>query len=631
MSHNQFSLLKNRRFLPFFIAQFTGAFNDNVFKNTLIVWMTFSGVAMIGEHTAIWVNVAAGLFILPFFLFSAMAGVWADRYEKSAIMRRVKFAEILVMLVGVLAFMLQSLWGMLLVLFLLGTQAAFFGPVKYALLPQHLGSQELLGGNALVEMGTFVAILFGTLVGGLLISLPHAEWALAVCVLFFSVSGYLASRYIPPAPSLGVASYIPGNWFTLTFRLLGKAKHNKTVFLIILGISWFWLLGAAYLTQIPTYTKAVLLGDNTVVTLLLCMFTFGVACGSLLCERLSGKKVEIGLVPFGALGLSFFGLDLWWAGDVFMPTASMPITLQNFREMLSHSASWRVVVDFFGLGVFGGFYIVPLYAMLQQQAEERDRAQMIAANNIMNAIFMVLAALLGVVGLGIAQLSIPTFLGVLALLNLLVAIYIFNRVPEFAMRFLVWALMHSFYRIRIDGVEKIPEHGAAVIVCNHVSYVDALILAGITPRPIRFVMFKPIYDIPVLNFIFRTGKAIPIHSRHVDSATFQRAFIEIATALEAGDLLAIFPEGKITLNGEMNEFKKGIEQIIQTTPVPVVPIALCGLWGSFFSRSGKGAFRKIPKKLGARIHAVIGDMIPPHQVSADYLFMRVKNLRGDRF
>ena len=243
---------------------------------------------------------------------------------------------------------------------------------------------------------------------------------------------------------------------------------------------------------------------------------------------------------------------------------------------------------------------------------------------------MIFAALLGVLSLGIAKLTIPTFLGCLALINVVVAMFIFQRVPEFAMRFLVWGLMHSFYRIRIEGMEKIPEHGAAVIVCNHVSYVDALILAGISPRPIRFVMFKPIYDIPLLNFIFRTGKAIPIHSRYADSETFLRAFKEIATALEAGDLLAIFPEGKITLNGEMNEFKKGIEQIIQTTPVPVVPIALRGLWGSFFSRSGKGAFRKIPRKMGARVDAVIGDLIPPHQVKADFLYHKVKSLRGDQ-
>lgn len=625
MASNQFSLLKNRRFLPFFIAQFTGAFNDNVFKNALIVWITFSGVAAVGEHTAVFVNMAAGLFILPFFLFSAVAGVWADRAEKSSIMRRVKFAEILIMLLGVLAFMLQNLWGLLTVLFLLGTQAAFFGPVKYALLPQHLATNELLGGNALVEMGTFVAILLGTLVGGVLVGLPYAQWAIGICVLFFALIGYVASRYIPPAPPLAVASYIPGNWFTLTFRLLGKAKNNKTVFLIILGISWFWLLGASYLTQIPTYTKTVLFGDNTVVTALLCMFTFGVALGSLLCERLSGKKVEIGLVPFGALGLSVFGLDLWWVGDAFAPTP-----LRGFEEMLAQPVSWRIVVDFLGMGVFGGFYIVPLYAMLQQQSEERDRAQMIAANNIMNAIFMVFAAFLGAMALGVANLSIPTFLGVLALMNFLVAIYIFGRVPEFAMRFLIWALMHSFYRIRIKGLEKIPEHGAAVIVCNHVSYVDALILAGIFSRPIRFVIFKPIYDIPILHFIFRTGKAIPIHSRHVDSITFQQAFKEIAAALEAGDLLAIFPEGKITMNGEMNEFKKGIEQIITTTPVPVVPIALRGLWGSFFSRSGKGAFRKIPRKLGAQVKVVIGDVIAPQQVSAEHLFQVVQHLRGDQ-
>ncbi len=625
MSHNQFALLKSRRFLPFFIAQFTGAFNDNVFKNTLIVWMTFSGVAMVGDHPAVWVNIAAGLFILPFFLFSAVAGVWADRCEKSTIMRRVKLAEIVIMLMGVAAFMLQNLWGMLLVLFLLGTQAAFFGPVKYALIPQHLRATELLGGNALVEMGTFVAILLGTLVGGLLISVPNPPLALAICVLFFSIAGYVASRFIPLAPPLGAASYIPGNWFTLTFRLLGKAHHHKNIFLIILGISWFWLLGAAYLTQIPTYTKTVLFGDNTVVTLLLCMFTLGVASGSLLCERLSGKKVEIGLVPFGALGLSFFGIDLWSAGDLF--TAG---PLQDFRALLAQSASWRVVLDFFGLGVFGGFYIVPLYAMLQQQANEQDRAQMIAANNIMNAIFMVLAALLGVVGLGVLDLSIPAFLGALAILNFFVAIYIFNQIPEFAMRFLVWALMHSFYRIRVEGIEKIPEHGAAVIICNHVSYVDALILASLAPRPMRFVMFKPIYDIPVLNFIFRTGKAIPIHSRYADSDAYQRALIEIARALEAGDLLVLFPEGKITTTGEMNEFKKGIEQIVQTTPVPVVPMALSGLWGSFFSRSGKGAFRKIPRKLWSRVYARVGNMIPPHQVKSEFLFDVVKDLRGDR-
>ncbi|MCX4025964.1 MFS transporter [Endozoicomonas sp. SM1973] len=625
---SQFGLLKRRRFLPFFLTQFFGAFNDNIFKNSLVFLVTFN-ITQFGSQTAsisedILINIAVGLFILPFFLFSALAGQIADKYEKSQIIRRVKILEICIMLTAAVAFYFNNLWLLLFILFLMGTQSAFFGPVKYAIIPQHLYEDELVGGNAFVEMGTFLAILFGTIAGGLLASLEMASTWISISIIVFAIIGYICSREIPEAPASAPSLKISWNPVTEAWRIIKQAKQSHSVFLSIMAISWFWFLGAAYLTQLPNFTEEILRGAEGVVTSLLAAFSIGIGLGSMSCERLSGHKIEIGIVPIGSIGLTIFGVDLFFATQ---PSSSAE--LLSFTEFFRSGSNYRVLIDMTLIGFFGGLFIVPLYALIQHRTPEEYRAQVIAANNIINSMFMVVSALCGILFIGVAGLTITQFFLVLALLNAVIAVYVYSTVPEFAMRFLIYLLTHTMYRVRSENINKIPDDGPGVIVCNHVSYVDALLLAGTCHRPVRFVMYKPIYDLPVLNFIFRVAKAIPITSRNQNPDTFNAAFERISEALKQGELVCIFPEGKLTKDGEINEFKRGIEKIIERDPVPVIPMALRGLWGSFFSHKGGHALTKRPKRFWSKVSVITGDLIQPEAVSADKLQEVVLNLRGE--
>lgn len=625
-SSSQFSLLKLRRFGPFFLTQFFGAFNDNLYKNALIILIAFRVAGGEPGDSNTLINLSAGLFILPFFLFSATAGQLADKYEKSRYIRRVKLMEIAIMTVAAVAFDLGSMSLLIGVLFLMGTQSTLFGPVKYGILPQHLRAAELIGGNGMVEMGTFVAILLGTLTGGVLMSVSGAgEVMVSVAVIALACLGYLSSLGIPAAPPVAPDLRINWNPITGTWRNLAIARTNRTVFLSILGISWFWMLGATYLAQLPNFTRLTLGGDAQVVTLLLMLFSVGIGLGSLLCERLSGRQVELGLVPFGSIGLTLFGLDLYLG----VPEGNATGALLGAAGFLRASGHGRVLLDILLLGVFGGFYIVPLYALVQQRSETSHRSRVIAANNILNALFMVCSAVVAI-GLLHAGLSIPELFLVTAVMNAAVALYIFTLVPEFLMRFIVWLLIHSLYRIRKEGLEHIPESGPAVLVCNHVSFVDALVIAGCVRRPVRFVIDHRIYKVPVLNFVFRTAGAIPIAPAREDPQMLALAFDRISRYLDEGELVCIFPEGGLTANGELRTFRPGIEKIIRRNPVPVVPLALRGLWGSFFSRKGGAAMKgKLPRPLFYKIVLALGPPVPPAEVSAASLQQRVAALRGD--
>ncbi|KAB2970507.1 MFS transporter [Zoogloea sp.] len=622
---SQFHLLGERRFRPFFLTQFLGAFNDNLFKNALVVLLTFQAASWTSLAPALLSNLAAGIFILPFFLFSASAGQLADKYDKARLTRLVKVLEMAIMLVALAGFLLHSLTVLFGALFLLGCHSTLFGPVKYALLPQHLHEDELVGGNALVEAGTFVAILIGTLVGGLLAGLDNGDVWIAGGGLIVAATGYLTSRGIPPAPAPAPDLRINPNPFTETWRNIGFARQNRTVFLAIMGISWFWLYGALFLAQFPVYAKGVLGGGEGTVTLLLATFTVGIGLGSLLCEKLSGGHVEIGLVPFGSIGLTLFGLDLAFASPAVLP-AGAPLAI---GEVLAQPGMLRVLLALMMLGVFGGFFIVPLYAMLQSRSAPAQRARIIAANNILNALFMVAGALAAGSLLG-AGLSIPVLFGVAAVMNAAVAIYIYKLVPEFLLRFIIWLLVHTVYRLRTEGLQHIPEEGPAVIVCNHVSFVDALVIAAASRRPIRFVMDHRIFRWPLLSFVFRHSRAIPIAPAKEDPAMMEAAFAEVSQALAAGELVGLFPEGRITADGELCPFRPGITRILQANPVPVVPMALRGLWGSMFSRKdGPVLSRPFRRGLFSRIELVVGEAQAPEKVSLPALQLQVAELRGD--
>ncbi|HEY0973537.1 MAG TPA: MFS transporter [Solimonas sp.] len=621
---SQFGLLGERRFGFFFLTQALGAFNDNVYKNALVIMVTFGVAGLSAGQIDLYVNLAAGLFILPFFLFSATAGQIAEKYEKSLLIRLTKIMEIVIMGLAAIGFVLQHVPFLMAVLFLMGTQSALFGPVKYSILPQHLREEELVGGNALVEAATFLAILLGTMLGGWLIA-QHggAHWVSGVIVVV-AVLGYLTARGVPLAPATAPDLKINWNPATETWRNLQFMRGNRVVFLSVLGISWFWFYGATFLSQLPNYTKLYLGGDETVVTLLLTVFSLGIGVGSLLCERLSGHKVEIGLVPLGSLGLTLFGIDLYFA----VPDVTTVVGI-GAKEFLGSAAHHRVLWDLLLTGIFGGLYIVPLYALIQTRSEPSHRSRIIAGNNILNALFMVVAAGLAITLLK-AGLTIPQLLLTTALMNAAVAVFIYSLVPEFLMRFLVWVLINTLYRIRKTGLEHIPDEGPAVIVCNHVSFVDALILGGNIRRPVRFVMYYKIFKIPVLNFIFRTARAIPIAGAKEDPALMEKAFAEVEAALKNGDLIGIFPEGGLTPDGEIQKFRPGIERIIAATPAPVIPMALRGLWGSIFSRRDNWVKRaRLPRRFWSRVEMVAGPAVPAAHVSAADLEQRVRALRGD--
>ncbi|MDR1229428.1 MAG: MFS transporter [Azoarcus sp.] len=433
--HSQFALLGERRFWPLFLTQFLGAFNDNAYKNALMVLLTFGAVSWTEMKPEVLTNLAAGLFILPFFLFSATAGQLADKFDKARLARATKALEIVIILLAGLGFWLQNLTVLLAALCLLGLQSTLFGPVKYAILPQHLRDDELVGGNALVEAGTFVSILIGTLIGGLLAGLDGgAVWIVGICFAV-ALGGFWASRRIPAAPAPAPELKISPNPLSETWHCIGFARQERSVFLSILGISWFWAYGALLLTQLPAYTKSVLGGDESVVTLLLAVFSVGIGSGSLLCDRLTqrrGKAVEPGLVPLGALGMTLCGVDIAFVAPANVIDAALPLA-----GLLHDITIWRVFADLFLLGVFGGIYCVPLYALVQQRSPVHCRARVVAANNILNSLFMVAVSL----GAGLflnRGYGIPALLLLMAVLHGIVTVYIFSIVPEFLIRALIW-------------------------------------------------------------------------------------------------------------------------------------------------------------------------------------------------
>lgn len=626
-THSQFALLKERRFAPFFWTQFFGALNDNVFKVGFTGLITYQAWSWGGMSPAVLVNVIAALFILPFVLFSASAGQLADRMEKGQLMRAIKLLEIAIMVVAAGGFILKIVPLLLACVFLMGLHSTLFGPVKYSYLPQHLHDDELTGGNGLVESGTFIAILVGTIVAGLLANQPPLITAVAVVAI--ALVGYFASRSIPP--SAPADKHLTVNWnpITETWRNLTLAHGNIVVFRSLLGISWLWFFGATFLTQFAPFAKEVLNGDASMFTALLTIFSLGIAAGSLLCERLSEGKVEIGLVPLGSIGMSVFALDLYFASRGFASTmgSAVPTAQIAASSLLSDPALIRIAMDLFALAFFGGLYSVPLYALIQQRSEPTHRSRVIAANNILNALFMIASAVMAIV-LFKAGATIPQLFLVTAALNALVALYIYCLTPEFLMRFLTWILIHSVYRVKKSGLHHIPDTGPALLVANHVSYMDALVIGGICRRPVRFVMDHRIFKTPVLGWVFRTAKTIPIASSKEDDAMKERAFAEVANALKDGDIVAIFPEGKLTANGDMDAFRPGFLRIIAETPVPVIPSALRGLWGSFFSRSDEGrAFRKL-RGLFSRIEWHVGPPIAAKDASVPVVESAVAALRG---
>jgi 1-acyl-sn-glycerol-3-phosphate acyltransferase len=620
-------LMLSPKYWPIFWTQFWGAMNDNMFKNAMVILIAYKSYSILGLGVDQMVALCGGIFILPFFIFSALAGEYSDKLSKSSLVVFTKYLEVIVMILGSVGFLYESISLLFISLFLMGLQSTIFGPAKYSILPELIEDTDLVKGNALVEMGTFLAILIGTIIGGILIGTENGSTLVSTGVIAVSVIGLLCSLKIPKVQPVDPNLKINFNLYTSTVDVLKISKKTKSIFISILGISWFWFFGATLLSIFPIYVKDILHADESVVTLFLAIFSIGVAIGSVCCEKFSHDRVELGLVPFGSIGLSLFVLHLYFIGQPYVANGEL-LTLSQF---LKQPGVFKILFDLTGLSIMSGFFIVPLYTFIQVRSDRETRSRVIAANNILNALFMVVASvlLMGLFALGFT--SIDIFL-TLFVLNTLVSFYIYSVIPEFLWRFLCVILSKMIYRLKIKGHEHIPHEGPAVLVCNHVSFVDWLIIGASIRRPVRFVMHYEFMKKPYLNFFFRGAKAIPIAGAKEDLAMMERAFDAIAATLEDNQLVCIFPEGQITRDGTLSPFRPGIERIIARTPVPVIPMVLKGMWGSFFSRKYGAAaskFSVIPQKIWSLVELNIHPAWAPEETTAQKLEENVKGLLID--
>lgn len=597
-------IFKDRRFWPLFWTQFLGALNDNFFKNALVILITYRAVELWGMNSSTLVAFAGGIFILPFFLFSATAGQLADKYEKADMIRVTKFTELAVMFLAAFAFWSDNFQLLMIVLFLMGTQSAFFGPLKYGIIPSLVHEDELVPANAAVSMGTFLSILIGTISGGAVASLQNYVMPVSIGIIGFAIIGILTSLPVTKTGERVANLKVDWTFFRPTWQVLGITRKKKDVFRSVLGISWFWFFGAAILSVLPAYCKDVVYGDGEVGTMFLAMFTIGMGCGSFITERLSGKRVEVGMVPIACLGMSIFMIDLYYVGVTW---ELHPLTLFSLSDFLAIPAGLRALFDLFMISVFGGCYIVPQYTYVQEGSNREELSRTIAGNNIWNSLFMVVAAV-SVMLMG--PLGIPSIILSLALVNILVSFLSYISYSEYTLRFWKMILTKFFYKVEIEGEENFPLSGAGVVAVNHVSFIDWAFVAGVSPRPVRWMIDHSYYNIPGMAFWFKQGKLIPVATRKENPELLNGAFVGVGQSLKEGRLVGIFPEGFVSRDGKLRRFQPGVSKIVREHNVPVIPVAVSGLWGSVFSYEGGKVIFKFPKSLRRKVKVVVGKPIP---------------------
>lgn len=615
-------VLFNRRFWPIFWAQFLGAFNDNLIKMSTVLLITYAGRMVLGVEPDRISTVVTALLIIPSLLFSAMAGQLADRYSKTRMVRPIKLFEVVLMGVAAVGLIYHQFELLLVVVLCLGTQSTFFGPIKYSILPELLTDQELVAGNALVESGTNLAILFGTLLGGYLISRPGGAVWVSAALLAVALGGYVCTLLLVPTPAESPELQVDWNPLASTWQILREVYETRTIFRAILAIAWFWVYGLALVTLFVPYVFDVVHGNEDVQTVLFGLFSIGVGVGSILCEKLSFGRLELGLIPVGSIGMSLFAADLCFA---WVPDAAHGAFL-NVHQFWMHPGGPRVVFDLFLVAMSTGFYVVPLYTFIQARAKAAVRSRVVGANNIMGAIWMSVWAVVQIQLL--RHMSVLGILLLVAVLNFLVAVYIYTVIPEFFIRFCAYFVVRLMYRVRVQGVERIPAEGPAILVCNHVSYIDWLVILGSIPRPVRFVMHQSFMNIPLVKVLMKQAHTIPIASGKENSHLLERAYEKVAAELREGELVCIFPEGALTHDGDIAPFKRGVEKMVADTPVPVVPMALQGLWGSFFSHKDDMVLRRPFRRMWSRVSLVVGEPVPPQAVQAESLQSMVGELRG---
>ena len=604
---NQFSLLTQRRFGPLWVVQFTSALLNQLMRGLLAG--SILGLLFIPPYSLETQLFASAWFVVPGLLLAAYAGQLADFRDP----RRIALVTVILGLGAAIAASISLAYGnrtaLLVGAALAGCQAALFVPARGRLLRLELSDQQLPAGNGLVLAGWQFAALFAVWTGFVRDG-EQTRWLIAAIMTLAGLS-LLAGIAIPTTSAAvrKARSWAPKDVVGDTLKTVFK---DRNVLLAVSGIGWFWLTSLTYLIYLPEQAATAFGVTQRDVVSLLAAPLIGTALGSLICAPASGRRVELGLVPLGSLLMTVAGLDFYLFA---MPAGEMPSYLRLFVSLLL-------------LGTGAGLFVVPLMAWLIQ-ASPPSRV-----GRVQGGMYLCVVLFIGV-GLAITRwcylmgVSTSTILLGSTLLLAAVSIYIFKLLPEFLLRLVMWMLIHTIYRVREEGLDNVPLEGPAVIVCNHVSYLDALVIGAKLRRPSRFVMHKHIFTVPGFGLLFRLYKAIPIASGRTDPETLAAAMDQVAKELEAGQLVAIFPEGHLTHDGEIDVFRSGIEKIIARTPVPVVPVALQGLWGSFFSNKGGPALTHAPRWRWSRLGLVVGEPVPPEEVSATDLQARVQALRGD--
>ncbi|WP_226644473.1 MFS transporter [Microbulbifer variabilis] len=586
--HNQFTLLFKRRFLPLFLSLTSATFNDNIFKNSLLVMLAFR----LSEAKAdALINLATGFYILPYFLFSVTAGQLADKYDKSQIIRILKLAEIFIVILGVYGLIYNNQAINFIVLFLLATHTAIFSPVRYAILPQHLKRRELMGGNGLAQMGSFAGMLSGTIIGTLLAGYTNPGQPglkeLGATMTVVAVLGYLVSRRVPPAPAPAPDLRIDWNPVSQAWRILQLTAKNPSVFYAILACSWFWLVSATYLVQVPSLTKNVLGASEPVITTILCCLSIGVAAGSLMCETLSRGRITFGIVPIGALGITLAGLGLGITTAQFQTLSGASLS-----EYLRSDGAYAVLIYTAFLGISGGIFIVPLYTIMQDRTDRTVRAQVLSLNNVMNALFTTVITLINIFILDAVKIAIPQLFILMALINFAVMALLFYKLPEFIVHLLVWLSSHLFARTTYGQLKQIPQKGAALLICNDTVRLAPLLLIDTLQRPIRFILPQCFYQAPLIHFIFKNYNVAPIvYGPSRDKAKFSA---EICQALEEGELMCLFPT-QDRRNSAFIDIEKQLKIALKDTSAPIIPLVLQGLHNEASENHDSSRFSLIPK------------------------------------
>ncbi|WP_336969430.1 acyl-[ACP]--phospholipid O-acyltransferase [Sphingobium aromaticiconvertens] len=598
MSAPDLSLLGKRRFAPLFVVQFLGAFNDNLLKFALLFLANFGLYHAQPDKAEMLATIATGLFILPYFLFSALAGQVADAWDKAKLVRAVKAAEVVIMGIALTGFWLQSVPMLLSCLFLMGLHSTLFGPVKFSILPQHLGPQEIMGGTGLIEAGTFIAILSGQLLAGVI-----PPWEAGVVAICLATLGFLISLAVPPAPTVVPGLKIERNIFKSTWHILKAARHGRGVWLSILGISWFFAIGAVLLAEFAPLVSGVLQAKQEVATFFLLIFSLSVALGSLLVNRLLGGAVSARFVPVSALALASFMIDLWLSTTAYVPTR----TGAGIADFVGSAGSWRIMVDLFGIAFAGGMFIVPLYAILQTHSPREERSRTIAANNIVNAAITVVVVVIVTLMLARGE-SVPGVIGVMGFATLSIALISCWLLPETVIKSIVRGLLRLCYRVEVSGAENMPQVGEpAVVVVNHVSFLDGLLLAAFLPGKPTFAVHTSIARAWWIKPFLALFDAFPVDPTNPMSA---KAMVK---AVREGRTLVIFPEGRITVTGALMKVFDGPGMVADKADAPIIPVRIDGAQFTAFSRlRGKVRLRRFPKIrltiLPPRRFAIEGEM-----------------------